>query len=157
MNRTHGHAKGGKSPEYRAWHAMRQRCYHPSQPHYSRYGGRGIVVCERWQVFANFLADMGLRPSPRHSLDRINNSGNYEPGNCRWATLVEQCRNRRRRRDNLSGVTGVNWDAQSRKWLARIGSNGKTIRIGLFADRDAAIAARRAKAVELGFNLDADR
>lgn len=80
---------------YRIWRGMRSRCENPNQPHYPRYGGRGIKVCERWRDFANFLADMGERPSPRHSLDRIDSDGDYEPGNVRWATASEQRHNAR--------------------------------------------------------------
>lgn len=86
--------RGNKTtPEYRSWTAMLHRCTNSKHMSYHRYGGRGIMVCERWKEFANFLADMGLRPMGK-SLDRINNDGNYEPGNCRWATPKEQQANR---------------------------------------------------------------
>lgn len=82
-----------ETPEKSRWRAMKARCFNPNNRKYPRYGARGITVCERWLVFENFLADMGPRPSPRHSIDRINNDGNYEPSNCRWATMPEQMRN----------------------------------------------------------------
>jgi hypothetical protein len=82
------------TPAYNAWRSMRQRCGNPKCRNYPNYGGRGIVVCFRWELFDNFLADMGERP-PGRSLDRIDNNGNYEPGNCRWATHSQQQANKR--------------------------------------------------------------
>ena len=94
----HGHGRHDDlSPEYRTWKAMRQRCMNPRAKNYRHYGGRGITVCERWNTFTNFLADMGPKPKGR-SIDRINNDGNYEPSNCRWATPKEQAKNTRKRR-----------------------------------------------------------
>ena len=103
---THGHSKGRtRTPEYEAWYGIRSRCANTSRHNYARYGGRGIRVCERWMKFENFLADMGQRPSAAHSLDRIDNDGNYEPTNCRWATRQEQQRNTSHsRKVNVAGV-----------------------------------------------------
>lgn len=84
------------SPEHRSWGWMMARCYSskPGDRTYALYKGAGVAVCDRWHSFENFLADMGKRPSPKHSLDRFPDaSGNYEPGNCRWATAKEQARN----------------------------------------------------------------
>lgn len=81
--------------EYQSWCDMLKRCYRPTSQRYPHYGGRGIAVCDRWRLsFENFLADMGRKPTSSHTLDRINVHGNYEPGNCRWATRSEQMRNK---------------------------------------------------------------
>ena len=98
-NAKHGQSRviGGRAPEYRIWAAMLRRCGNPSQKDYKNYGGRGIRVCSRWKSFSNFFADMGKRPSAKHSIDRIDNDGNYEPGNCHWATRSEQQINKRRK------------------------------------------------------------
>lgn len=94
-NIAHGHVCNGRaSPTYNSWASMLQRCYNLNSPYYYRYGGRGIIVCEYWHQFENFLTDMGERPEGK-TLDRYpNKNGNYELTNCRWATKKEQARNR---------------------------------------------------------------
>lgn len=112
ISTTHGHCANGVSPTYESFVAMWARCTYDKHPAYHQYGGRGIAICERWSDFENFLADMGERPSKKHSLDRVNNNGNYEPGNCRWATWKEQARNRSSNRVltfNGRSATMVEW------------------------------------------------
>jgi len=93
---THGHSKrSGRTPTYRIWRNMRSRCK-PEYKQASDYFERGIRVCERWETYENFLSDMGERPAGALSIDRIDNDGNYEPGNCRWTTFAIQRRNGRR-------------------------------------------------------------
>lgn len=103
LNPKHGESWSGgattRTPEYVAWINMLGRCTSPNYTGFALYGGRGIRVCERWLTsYSAFLADMGRRPTPAHSLDRVDADGNYEPGNCRWATESQQQRNRRNNR-----------------------------------------------------------
>lgn len=88
--RTHG---GYYTPEYSSWSSLRGRCNNKENPKYPRYGGRGITVCDRWNSFENFFLDMGVKPTPEHSIERLNNDGNYDPDNCIWATREVQSNN----------------------------------------------------------------
>jgi len=89
---THGMTK---TPEYKAWKQMKDRCFNPNNPRYSDWGGRGISMCDRWLNSKHFLADMGSRPTAKHSLDRIDNNADYSPKNCKWSTKAEQDNNKR--------------------------------------------------------------
>lgn len=117
---THGHAN---TPTYLAWQAMHGRCRNRGHTAYAYYGGRGISVCERWSGFENFLADMGEMP-PGYSLDRIDNEGGYEPGNCRWVTMAEQARNKRNRVEYQHDGIG----RSLAEWAEVLGVNQELIR-----------------------------
>lgn len=96
---THGATRGSRrTPEYNTWRSLKDRCCNPKDSGFRYYGGRGIKICMRWASYANFLSDMGKKPTPKHSIDRKNNDGNYCPENCRWATSKQQTRNYRRNR-----------------------------------------------------------
>jgi hypothetical protein len=109
--RTHGATLSRQNPpEYIAWKAMKARCYDRKTIGYKNYGGRGIRVCEKWlNDYPAFLKDVGMKPTPEHSLDRIENDGDYEPGNCKWSTKVEQRRNNRQgvHPVTINGITKI--------------------------------------------------
>lgn len=113
----HGHAARGAMTEiYMIWLTMRKRCSNPKSNGYARYGGRGISVCQRWDEFNNFIADMGER-LPGKTLDRKDNDGNYEPSNCRWATRKEQSAN-----STLTKQIVFNGETKSvRQWEVSLG------------------------------------
>ena len=95
-DREIGTAEKRKGPEYAAWGNIKTRCYNPKMAYYHGYGGRGIKVCDRWlESFDNFLEDMGPRPGPEYSIDRIDSNGDYSPENCKWSTSAEQARNKK--------------------------------------------------------------
>lgn len=107
MAYKHGHTGNyDMSPTYRSWNSMRGRCNNPNDPSYADYGARGITVCERWQVFENFLADMGERPDGT-TIDRKDNNGNYDKDNCHWNTIQNQNRNRRTTKLTLEAVVEI--------------------------------------------------
>lgn len=118
--------------EYMAWAHMLQRCTNKKDKSYKHYGGRGISVCDRWLKFENFYVDMGDRPDKKLTLERIDNDKGYYPENCKWATRCEQQRNHRIDKKNVTGITGVSWDSQRKKYVAGIAVNGKTVFLGRF-------------------------
>ena len=119
---THGRSTAG-DPTYKAWKRMKHRCYQPAAKTYPSYGGRGIEVCERWRdSFENFLADMGERPEGT-TLDRIDTDGDYEPGNCRWATRREQDGNK----SNSIRVTVGDRTMCLYHWAEKLGINANTL------------------------------
>lgn len=122
--RREAHFKHGMSatPQWHAWQSMRQRCENPNDPAYKNYGGRGIKVCDRWGSYANFIADMGLRP-PGYELDRRDNDGDYTPDNCQW---VSKKANRNNKRNNRV----VEWCGESMPvtaWAEKLGIHPRTL------------------------------
>lgn len=145
--KTHGESRGLKNtPEWRCWCYMKSRCNNPKNARYADWGGRGIGVCERWSGkdgFANFIVDMGRKPTKRHSIDRIDNNKGYSKENCRWATPVQKSRNKRIRKSNVSGCEGVAL-RRSGIWVATITVCGRHIFLGCFSVLESAVAARKA-------------
>lgn len=144
-----------KHPLWSTYSAMRQRCYGKNWLNYVYYGGRGIKVCDRWlgeNGLANFTADMGSKPTTAHSIDRINNDGDYEPSNCRWADRSVQSFNTRIGKNNKSGYRGVSWNSERHKWRVQISNK----HIGYYASLEDAVSARRwAEILGAGVNVEA--
>ena len=125
-NLQHGDARAGaETPEWRTWHSIKRRCNKKFAKQYPDYAGRGIKMCKRWESsYEKFLADVGRRPGPEYSLDRINNDGDYKPNNVRWATRKEQARNRR----NSFYITLGKSRLTLSEWSERTGLQNTTIR-----------------------------
>lgn len=172
---------GKLTPEYRAWQSMRQRCYNPKLKNFANYGGRGIKVCKRWiNSFDNFLEDVGLRPSASFSLNRIDNDGNYEPGNVEWASITDQNRNKSDNRylngEVLASVAGklgtsmstvrqrvdvLGWNEKeaatikTRSWKhSKLTHNGLTLSVSEWARRTGLTRSTIIGRIERGWPLD---
>lgn len=132
------------TPIYRVWLNMIQRCSNPNRTDYKNYGGRGITVCRRWRKsFENFYIDMGEIPNPELTIERVDNDGNYDFGNCRWATRIEQARNQGLNKNNRTGIKGVYWNKRVQKYHVQIMIKYKNHHIGLFRTLEGAKRARQ--------------
>lgn len=130
-------------PEHKSYQNMLARCSSPNRPDYKYYGAKGITVCRRWrESYTNFIADMGPRPSAKHSIERVDRSRGYEPGNCVWATNTEQRINRGPFSNNTSGYRGVSWDKTHQRWVAYVRHEGKAISVGHFRNKAEAAYVR---------------
>ena len=148
----HGDPRGGyyffkgqsKHELYKVWDGIKERCHNQNNKDYKNYGGRGITMCDRWRYsFENFITDMGKRPTAKHMIERIDNNGNYEPGNCKWATITEQIHNRRIFKNNVSGYPGVYYVKKRDEWTASIYVNNKQIYLGAFNTFGEAMYAKK--------------
>lgn len=142
-NSTHGLTKAHGFSSYQD---MVRRCYDLNSEKYPDYGGRGIIVCDRWlepdgRGVSNFFEDMGVRPKG-HTLDRTNVNGNYEPENCRWAPMWLQAYNKRIYKTNTSGRCGVSYDKKAKRYIASINFKGVRYRLGKFINFEEAVKAR---------------
>lgn len=150
--RHHTNKDATKHPLYKTHQLMLRRCFNSNCNHYKDYGGRGITVCERWRGihgFTMFVDDMGEKPTPKHSIDRIDVNGNYEPLNCRWATPHQQAANKR----NAGECIGVRFKQCVGKWQALITIDRKKIWLGYFKNNEDAVKARKEAEIKYGIVL----
>lgn len=139
----HAHVFLKKRPLYNTWCNIKRRCRDTKHPRYQDWGGRGIGMCDIWFYdYFKFAIDVGPKPSPFHQLDRINNNGAYEIGNCRWTTATIQARNRRTKKTSKTGITGVELRPEQ-GYVSSITVNKKKIYLGTFRDLSTAIKARK--------------
>jgi len=117
-----------RSREYNIWAMMRQRCTNPNAANYNSYGGRGISVCERWNLFSNFIADMGPAPTDKHTLDRVDGTGSYTPENCRWADVKTQQNNRR----NAVKIQAFGEELSIAQWARKTGLSRDQVKHRVF-------------------------
>ena len=127
---------------YSTWHKMLDRCYNKKSSSYSNYGGRGITVCKEWYDIKNFVKWAEETYIEECTVDRIDNDGNYEPSNCRWASKFIQNMNKRIQKSNKSGFVGVSWKEGKGKWEANISLDYKQKYLGAFTDKMDAVKAR---------------
>jgi len=141
-NTTHGLSK---TRLHKTWRGIIQRCNNKKNTRFKYYGGRGIIICDEWLNNFKSFYDWSIKNgySDDLTIDRINNDGNYEPGNCRWITMLEQCHNRGLHPKNKSGCSGVTFAKDRNKWRASITINYKKINLGSFKNIDDAIIARK--------------
>jgi len=135
-----------RHPIYYKWAGMIERCYNPKQKEYKNYGGRGIIVCNKWRndfkEYYDYVISLENAMEPGLSIDRKDNDGNYEPGNLRWVTWCVQSVNQRMKSTNTSGYTGVSWHKKTKKYMGFITANGHRKCLGYFLIKEEALKAR---------------